>query len=115
MELIGRLKSAVALIDLAVASVGSTDEASFRQDRLLIDATAYRVLHIGEAVSALPETFKSRHPFLPWRRMIGMRHRLAHDYDGIDPALVWRTIREHLGELRAVCVRQLAADNNLGE
>ena len=78
---------------------------------MLVDATAFRVMHIGESVSALPESVTSRYPSLPWGRMVGMRHRLAHDYDGLDPAVIWRTVHDHLHDLRAACDRELARDN----
>ena len=110
-----RLRSAVALIDLAMSGVGEIDESRFRQDRLLVDATAFRVLHIGESVSALPAAVVNRHPLLPWQRIVGMRNRLAHDYDGLDPALIWRTVREHLRELRSACESELNAIRNRGE
>ncbi len=74
------------MIDLAINGVGAIDEPTFRQNQVLVDATAFRVMPIGESVSALPEVLMRRHPSLPWARMIGMRHRLAHDYDGLDPA-----------------------------
>ena len=36
------------------------------------------------------------HPQVPWTQMIGMRNRLAHEYDGIDTETVWLTVVREL-------------------
>lgn len=59
------------------------------------------VLKLGEAVPRLPESFLADHRSDPaWRRAIGMRHRLAHDYDAVDYELVWGVVSKHAAELR---------------
>jgi uncharacterized protein with HEPN domain len=49
---------------------------------------------VGEAASKIPVEVRTRHPDIPWRAMIGARHRLAHGYFALDHALLWRTARE---------------------
>ncbi|NDJ87097.1 MAG: DUF86 domain-containing protein [Chloroflexi bacterium] len=39
---------------------------------------------IGEAASRISEGFRLEHTELPWREIIGMRHRLVHGYFEID-------------------------------
>lgn len=59
------------------------------------------VLKLGEAVRRLPDAFLADHRSDPaWRRAIGMRHRLAHDYDAVDYELVWGVVSRHAAELR---------------
>lgn len=59
------------------------------------------VRKLGEAVRRLPEAFLADHRSDPaWRRAIGMRHRLAHDYDAVDYELVWGVVSRHAVELR---------------
>lgn len=68
------------------------------------------VLKLGEAVRRLPEAFLQEHRSDPeWRRAIGMRHRLAHDYDAVDYELVWGVVSRHAAELRTR-VETLLAD-----
>lgn len=35
-----------------------------------------------------------------WRRAIGMRRRLAHEYDAVDYELVWDVVSVHVTPLR---------------
>jgi len=46
---------------------------------------------IGEAAKRTPEDVRRRFPAIPWTQMIGMRNRLAHEYDGLDMDAVWLT------------------------
>lgn len=59
------------------------------------------VLKLGEAVRRLPEELLTeQRPDPAWRRAIGMRNRLAHDYDAVDYDLVWGVVATHAAELR---------------
>lgn len=64
------------------------------------DAVLRRLLVIGEAAAHLTPETKSQFPEIPFRKMIGMRHRIVHDYGSVDLEIVWDTIQIHLP---AVC------------
>ncbi|MPZ34978.1 MAG: DUF86 domain-containing protein [Rhodospirillales bacterium] len=69
------------------------------------EKTLYAILHalqyIGEAVSRLPNEVTDLAPQIPWAKIKAMRNLIAHDYAGIDTAVVWETVRQRLPELRA--------------
>jgi uncharacterized protein with HEPN domain len=44
---------------------------------------------IDEAANSLSEEFRSRHPAIPWRDIIGLRVVLARHYHRVDPGQVW--------------------------
>lgn len=72
------------------------------------------VLKIGEAVRRLPASFIEEHNAeAAWRRAVGMRHRLAHEYDAVDPELVWAVVSVHAGALRLE-VERLLGERMLG-
>jgi uncharacterized protein with HEPN domain len=43
-------------------------------------------------------------------RIVGMRHRLIHDYLGVDLEIAWETCRRFLPELRAAVAQLLRSD-----
>jgi uncharacterized protein with HEPN domain len=43
--------------------------------------------------------FRDAHPEIPWREMIGLRHRLIHEYFRIDLRRVWDTVQRDLPKL----------------
>ena len=54
---------------------------------------------IGEAASKLSKEFRAAHSEIPWERIISLRHRLVHDYLGIEIPKVWKIVREHVPSL----------------
>lgn len=44
--------------------------------------------NIGEQVYNLSNELKECYPAYPWSRVSGLRHRLVHDYDGINWSIV---------------------------
>jgi uncharacterized protein len=68
------------------------------------EKTLYAVLHalqyIGEAVSRLPVEITNLAPQVPWQKIKAMRNLIAHDYAGIEAAVVWQTVEHRLPELR---------------
>jgi uncharacterized protein with HEPN domain len=58
-----------------------------------------RLQIIGEACRRLSDEFRVRHPEVPWRAIVGMRHHLVHGYFDVDPAIVWTAVTERVPEL----------------
>lgn len=71
----------------------------FMVDRMCQDAVIRKLEIIGEAVKHLSDRTKELCPAIPWRRIAGMRDRLAHDYFGVDLSLVWVVIERELPSL----------------
>jgi uncharacterized protein with HEPN domain len=62
------------------------------------DMLAYAIVRcleiIGEAASTITEETRQLYPNLEWRKMIGMRNRIVHEYGNIDTAIVWNTVED---------------------
>jgi uncharacterized protein with HEPN domain len=72
----------------------------FLQDSKTVDAVIRKVEIIGEASNNISKEFQAKHSELPWRRMIGMRNRLIHEYFGVSEESVWSTAKEDLPPLK---------------
>jgi uncharacterized protein with HEPN domain len=69
---------------------GMTKEG-FLGDLKTQSAVLHQFTVLGEAVKRLSQTFRERHPILPWSLMAGMRDHLIHGYDAVDLEEVWKT------------------------
>lgn len=74
--------------------------SGFSQNPLVIDAVIRNLQLIGEASRLVPEEIQTKYPHVPWQLMRGMRNVLVHDYERIDPAILWQTVRSNLPPLR---------------
>ena len=52
-------------------------------------AILHLVQTIGEAARRVSREFQNGHPEIPWSEIIGMRHKVVHDYLTVDFDLVW--------------------------
>ena len=70
-------------------------------DSRTLDAIARRLGIIGEAANGISAGLRHQHEDVPWRRIIGMRHIIVHDYGNLDRDIVWTVIEQELRPLRA--------------
>ena len=54
---------------------------------------------VGEAARHVSKQFQEAHPEIPWPKIIGQRHRLAHEYDLIRDSAIWRVATVYVPEL----------------
>lgn len=52
--------------------------------------------NIGEQVYQLSPEFKQSYPGQPWNMVAGLRHRLVHDYDGINWSIIVEVVFEDM-------------------
>ncbi len=79
----------------------------FAEDRKTVDAVVRNLEIIGEAARNLPEEYRDLAPDIEWRKIIGLRNLLTHEYFGINPAIVWDVVQNKLETLEAACRRLL--------
>ncbi len=73
---------------------------NFIGDDKTIDAVVRNFEVIGEAANRVPEDFKTDHPEIEWRRIIAFRHRIIHEYFGINYEMVWKIKEENVPALK---------------
>ena len=69
-------------------------------DQKSVDAVVRNLEIIGEATSRLPDEFKEKYSEIEWYKVVGLRHRIVHEYFGIDLEIIWQILQKDLPELR---------------
>lgn len=68
----------------------------FKQDEKTADAVVRNLEIIGEAANRLPENYTQQYSNVEWRKIIGLRHRIVHEYFGVDLDIIWQIIKVDL-------------------
>jgi uncharacterized protein with HEPN domain len=87
---------------------GFTSRADF-SDRMLLMAVAYEIAIIGESAGKLSKAVTQAHPHIPWGDIIGMRHRIVHDYGNISAERIKAVVNNHLPQLKQDIAAVLAS------
>jgi uncharacterized protein with HEPN domain len=69
----------------------------------MLTKTSASLIHliqtIGKAARRVSPEFCKSYPDIRWADIVGMRHKVVHDYLGVDEDVVWRVATEDLHEL----------------
>jgi uncharacterized protein with HEPN domain len=96
--LLADIREAIEKID---RYTGGLSLDGFMADEKTQDAVVRNLEIIGEAANRLPQEFKVRRADIEWPKIVGLRHRIVHDYFGIDLKIIWRIINEDLRVFKA--------------
>src|SRR3989338_7188524 len=94
---IDHIREAITIVE---NHLGGMSYEEFKSDITAQDAVVRRIEIIGEAANNISSKFQGEHPSVEWRKIIGMRNVLAHEYFGVDLKIVWNTIKLKLPELK---------------
>jgi len=83
----------------AHARVASRERAELDDDEDLQLQLYALIERIGEAASHVQQSFREEYPDVPWQKIVGMRHKLIHDYLEIDLDVVWGAAKVDAPEL----------------
>ncbi len=78
----------------------SSDEFFAAETQQPFNASCHLLLAIGEEVKKIPDSMKDEFSFIKWEEISGLRNRIAHDYRGIDPEVVYKIITNELEILK---------------
>jgi len=76
--------------------VGRKSRAAFLASPLLQDAVIRNIEVIGEGAGRVRPDYAAQHGSIPWRDIVGMRHRLIHGYLKINLDTVWQAVKRDL-------------------
>lgn len=83
----------------AVRAIESKTRAQYDEDDILRLGLTHLVQVIGEAARKVSDEFRDEHTEIPWRKIVGMRHRIVHDYMRVDEDILWQVVTNDLRAL----------------
>jgi uncharacterized protein with HEPN domain len=95
-----RLSHILDAISEIEAYTTNVELKDFLENSMMKYASIKQIEIIGEAANSITPMTKELFPEIEWKRIIGMRHILVHEYFGIAPNLVWQVIINDIPALR---------------
>jgi uncharacterized protein with HEPN domain len=88
------------------------DFEAFLADQKTYYAVVRALEIVSEASRRLPEDVKAWHSTIDWRAIAAAGNIYRHEYETIDPKVVWHTARVDLQDLEAIVRRELRRIDN---
>jgi len=83
----------------AVLVVHGRTLLDLEREDILVAALLRYLQVIGDAARRVSPAERERHPEIPWQLINGIRNRIVHEYDELEPEILWRTASDDLPRL----------------
>ncbi|MDP8241140.1 MAG: DUF86 domain-containing protein [Candidatus Hatepunaea meridiana] len=83
----------------AVCKVKDINRDDFDDNDDLRLALVHLIQIVGEAARLVSDECREKYPVIPWTKIIGMRHRIVHNYINIQFRIVWDVVKYELPSL----------------
>ena len=92
------------------AKVNTANDFLMSQDGMvLFNSTCMCLQSIGETIRQIDDRTDGKlfalYPSTPWKKIIGMRNFLSHEYFSIDPQVIFATVKTRLSISKLICER----------
>lgn len=87
----------------AIASIQqytSKGKRVFMKNEQVQDAVLYNLAIIGEAVKKIPKTIRSQYDWMQWKKVVGTRNVVIHEYDSTSLQIIWNIVEKDLPLLK---------------
>jgi uncharacterized protein with HEPN domain len=98
---------AIEKIKIYSKEIHSPEELLTLNDQMNFNAINRLLLTIGEEVKKIEVDLLNTQPQLQWHEIIGLRNRMAHDYRGIDPEIIFDIVQQELTHLKNALINML--------
>lgn len=100
-----QILESIDLIRLWSRPIQTPEDFLLSPERVLIfDACVMRLQVIGESIKKIDENTEgmllARYPEISWRKIIGLRNIISHEYANIDEAVIFAIVQQSLLPLR---------------
>jgi len=76
----------------ALEMAGGKTRVDYDSDKALRVSLTHFVQVIGEAARQVGPETRAGLPDIPWADIVGMRHKIVHDYADVDYEVVWEVV-----------------------
>ena len=112
-RIIDRCDQVVESIDLILhwsEAINTPEEFLLSPDSVLVfDGCVMRLQIIGESIKKIDDQTNGElllsFPDVPWRKIIGLRNIISHEYSSIDEAIIFAIIKQSLLPLKSNVLR----------
>lgn len=105
-----RLQDIIEAAEVLAGYLRDLDQEKFLAGGLAQDAILRQLTVVGEAAFKLSPELRERHTQVPWVKIAGFRHRVVHDYFGLDLDAVWIIATREVPALRAAVITILSTE-----
>ena len=98
MHLLNMMES-IGKISLYASSSKTAEELFELNEQLNYNAILNMLAHIGDTTVKISDQIKELYPAIEWQKIKDLRNRIAHDYVGIDVAVIFRIIKKEIPAL----------------
>ena len=94
------IKKLIKYCDEIISFIDGFDYDAFIHDLKTFRATTLCLLQMGELVYNMDKSFKDSNAHIDWNGIAGLRHRLVHDYEGINEILIWNIASSEINKFK---------------
>jgi len=102
---------AIEKVNIYTKSFTDSDDFYWENEQMNFNATVNLLIAVGEESKKIDLTLKQLHQEINWRALAGLRDKIAHDYRGIDPLIVWSVVKDELPKLKIAATGMLTELN----
>lgn len=95
-------------LDWVIPRVAAAEFETFVSDIANVRAVERAILIISEAAKSLPGELTDRYPEIEWHAVRGIGNLLRHEYELVDPKVLWRTVTVSMPTLAGAIDRMIA-------
>lgn len=95
-----RIRFLLKHIDTVLSDTKGKTLEQFAESDLLVRATCFSIVQVGEQMTKLEKHLADKYPDLPWDEARDMRILIVHIYNKVDAAQIYKTAMNDLPELK---------------
>ena len=96
-----RIETIIRFIDGVEKDLENTSLEDFNKSDLLVRATCFSLVQIGEHMNRLEKKIGTEYPNLPWSEAIKLRNLVVHVYNQVKSEIIYEVAKIDLPKLKA--------------